>query len=622
MSVNLNINAIGRERLRRPPLFSDLNTWHKGISGVDFAESINNLPAKFLPRNGDYNGTDDFTTFDNLSILSGLTTATFLLKFKSTDADANQYLFAQTFNGQTFNIRLNSGIVACAVTGSSAIGSTNLYNDGVFNYVVLVLNGSDLNLFVNITDEDSANDASALSVSSDDNIMLGARGDNGASAGFCECQIACAAIFNYAFNSQQITDFSNGIIPNDSIFETYPTGSGDYEYDISSNENHGTINGTGNHFDYDENASIYLNTNGYSLWQKAANPDIQVPLNRSGTALSLTAGVDIPTGYTKTRDVSAAGNKWNMADSLVDMEYGSILQCDTAGRAYANQNDAYGLVFDGIINKKLDNSQPFIQFNGDTTDAFNNINQFGYFIILSSTERMQLQRSNAAATTSTTILGTAEGYINFDTDYRFLIWRNETVNQFVTGAIGTFVVYIQGKSKSITNKIYTIPNTNEMELVDVSGGSGTNPVTDNTYITSNYIVTDYDAGDQISKIEVNGNYISPYDFTVSTGTYSIIDNALNAIFNRTNATRQTAASRASLFYDANFPFRYQINEIADPRIYDTFFEAAYQDRIFGKVLLSGSDLIRYDEQSNYATKKAGSELVSALSYNKLTDIYP
>jgi hypothetical protein len=164
-----------------------------------------------------------------------------------------------------------------------------------------------------------------------------------------------------------------------------------------------------------------------------------------------------------------------------------------------------------------------------------------------------------------------------------------------------------------------------MELVDVSGGSGTNPVTDNTYTTSNYLVVDNDAGDQVSKININGKYISPYDFTVSTGAYSIIDNPDNAIFNRSNATRQTAASRASLFYDVNHPFVGHITEYADPRIYNKsgaeFFTPSYRDRIFGKVKRDGTDIIRYDEQENYATQKVGGDLTNVTNYNKITDIY-
>jgi hypothetical protein len=40
-------------------------------------------------------------------------------------------------------------------------------------------------------------------------------------------------------------------------------------------------------------------------------------------------------------------------------------------------------------------------------------------------------------------------------------------------------------------------------LVSVSGGSGTNPVTDNTFTTSNFLVLDLDVGDRIGKIIID-----------------------------------------------------------------------------------------------------------------------
>jgi len=161
-----------------------------------------------------------------------------------------------------------------------------------------------------------------------------------------------------------------------------------------------------------------------------------------------------------------------------------------------------------------------------------------------------------------------------------------------------------------------------MELVDVSGGSGTNPILDNTHTTSSFINTNLDVGDQVSKINVNCKYISPYDFTVSTGVYSIIDNPDNAIYNRKN---QTVWSQASLFYNEFKPFIYHVIELADPRVYnksgEEFLDGTDRDKIFGKVKRDGVDIIRLDELEGYATQKAGSELTEVTDYNNITDIY-
>lgn len=195
-----------------------------------------------------------------------------------------------------------------------------------------------------------------------------------------------------------------------------------------------------------------------------------------------------------------------------------IFQCDVAGVAYADQTDAYGLVFDGIVNKKLDASNTLVVFiNQNNLPANSSI---GYALQIRASESIRFLR--ITGTGNSTLFETIASYTIINTDYRYLVFRNETLNQFVTGAIGTFVVYIQGKTKPITTTKYLVPNLAEMELVAVTGGSGTNPITDNTYTISNYFVIDFDEGDQTRGININGDGISPADFTVDTGVYSII----------------------------------------------------------------------------------------------------
>ena len=59
----------------------------------------------------------------------------------------------------------------------------------------------------------------------------------------------------------------------------------------------------------------------------------------------------------------------------------------------------------------------------------------------------------------------------------------------------------------ITTKLYKIGfNTPDAdtgwELVDTTGGSGSNPVTDDTYKTSQYFVADLDANDKLGEIKL------------------------------------------------------------------------------------------------------------------------
>jgi hypothetical protein len=582
------------------PFKSDLNTWHKGVDSITFAESINNLPAKFLPRVVDFNGTDDISNKDVANFLSSATNGSVKGFIKVVTGEQN-VVFASADKGSDtrycfFDVLTSKPRILIRDATSNSITTTTTISDGWHeiefgstgsSYFIKV-DGIPLTISVG-AGADNGNWFS--SVSNRDNISIG--GVNRSSVIYSVGEKAWV----------KIDDGTNGY---------WITTGQAFEYDLSPLENHLTVNGSGSHYDYNINGSTYPNTQGYSLWQKVSNPDIQVPFDINGNPLSLTAGVDIPTGYTKTRDIVAGGSKWNMVDALLDMEYGSILQNVTAGIAYAPQAEAYGLVFDAILNKGSDINSMQIRILGQIPAAAGG----RYPLSFLTDESIRFQRD------STTLFQTGAFYVLNNVDYRILVWRNETLNQFVTGAIGTWALYIQGKNKAITTTKYTVPNLAEMELIDVSGGSGSNPVTSNSYTTSIYLSIDNDAGDQVSKINVNGKYISPYDFTVSTGAYSIIDNPDNAVFNRTNATRQTAASRASLFYDANYPFRYQVNEIADPRIYDTLFETDYKNRVFGKVLLDGTDLIRYDEQLNYAVQRTVGESPSVLSYCKISDIYP
>ena len=62
--------------------------------------------------------------------------------------------------------------------------------------------------------------------------------------------------------------------------------------------------------------------------------------------------------------------------------------------------------------------------------------------------------------------------------------------------------------KTISSKLLDIGNVcSDVEdyyvtLVDTTGGSGDNPVNDNTYTTSNFLVADLDASDRITNIKI------------------------------------------------------------------------------------------------------------------------
>jgi hypothetical protein len=80
-----------------------------------------------------------------------------------------------------------------------------------------------------------------------------------------------------------------------------------------------------------------------------------------------------------------------------------------------------------------------------------------------------------------------------DTWYKVKVVRNSTTDEYIEGAVGTFGLYI-----------------NDV-LLDVSAGAGTNPVTDNTYTTSNWIeiyYLDVSYNDFIRNFKINGNVVN------------------------------------------------------------------------------------------------------------------
>jgi hypothetical protein len=96
-----------------------------------------------------------------------------------------------------------------------------------------------------------------------------------------------------------------------------------------------------------------------------------------------------------------------------------------------------------------------------------------------SSHYIELQRRDPAYSQ---IFRTAYGYLTADTWYRIKI----TVTRD-----GVFTVSIKGGEFGT-----------EYVLVDTTGGQGTNPSTDTTYSTSEFMVADFDIGDKITNIEV------------------------------------------------------------------------------------------------------------------------
>lgn len=89
-------------------------------------------------------------------------------------------------------------------------------------------------------------------------------------------------------------------------------------------------------------------------------------------------------------------------------------------------------------------------------------------------------------------LRTSSSYITANIWYKIKITRSLS---------GQFTLLIKGGNFIAT------PGYNGYTLVSTSGGSGSNPVTENTFISSTYFVLDLDAGDQFADLTLNESIV-------------------------------------------------------------------------------------------------------------------
>jgi len=147
----------------------------------------------------------------------------------------------------------------------------------------------------------------------------------------------------------------------------------------------------------------------------------------------------------------------------------NYIECNSDGTAYFESTQAYGTWEYDVYTT----GTSLIYFISDQTSVNN-----GYEFISASNGRVWLRRRDASVTN--TLFYTALSYINSSTWYSYRIIRDLT---------GKLTYYIKGGAFG-----------SNWVLLDITGGAGIMPVTDNTYTTSNYFLIDLDAGDRISNV--------------------------------------------------------------------------------------------------------------------------
>ncbi len=147
-----------------------------------------------------------------------------------------------------------------------------------------------------------------------------------------------------------------------------------------------------------------------------------------------------------------------------------VIECVTDGILYQEPSQAFG-TWEFSFNKTAGGVIQVYFMQSEVSLSSGT----GYSIYLGGTETIALTERGVGTKCATTA-----GYYSDSTWYSLRITRRHD---------GEFTLYIKGGSFT------------DWTLVDTTGGSGTNPVTDNTTTSSKYLVIDLDSGDMVSNFK-------------------------------------------------------------------------------------------------------------------------
>jgi len=192
---------------------------------------------------------------------------------------------------------------------------------------------------------------------------------------------------------------------------------------------------------------------------------------------------------TITKDRTPQGNDGTVSGATI--KYDGLVNAGD-GIAYINQDKAYG-TWEFDVNKGTSHSFPTVGIISDNVQDLVSTNGNNYHFLFNSEERIYLRKGRF------NLFKTGASYIAINTDYRIKITRS---------LAGVFTMYIKGGTFGWD------------DWTTVVADSGTNPVTDNTYTTSNYFVADLDDTDTVSNLKIDGKRISLSGAVQSTGTWT------------------------------------------------------------------------------------------------------
>lgn len=184
---------------------------------------------------------------------------------------------------------------------------------------------------------------------------------------------------------------------------------------------------------------------------------------------------NVTSGFLENTNFEVGSGTWQVDDGD---GFNKQITCLAPGTAALPFSFVYGTVeFD--LYKGAENNETVVTYAGTVNAAWNDAAQTGYRFRFNSSERVALSRLNGGVDTA---LGyTASSYMVIDTWYSIRITKDTS---------GVTSMYIKGGAFV------------DWTLVDVSGGAGSNPVTDNTITTANLFVLNLGALDAIRNINI------------------------------------------------------------------------------------------------------------------------
>lgn len=161
--------------------------------------------------------------------------------------------------------------------------------------------------------------------------------------------------------------------------------------------------------------------------------------------------------------------------------YGFSATSDGTGNSYASTADEISIINTAKYLIEFD-----LKLNSGTAPKI----QLWDSVVRSSNYSLASDTVNGRNSIIITATGTTTGVVGF--------YNTSATNYTISGLTirriypaNTFAVFIKGGSFG-----------DDWTLVDTTGGSGTNPVTDSTYTTSNYFVADLDQNDRLANLKI------------------------------------------------------------------------------------------------------------------------